>query len=312
MDVLVAGGAGFIGSNLVRRLVAEGHTVAVADNLLTGRAANLPPGVQAVNVDCAQQAYLAAFGRRTWDLVVHLAGASSAPLFDDAPLRLAQAVGAFQNSLEIARACNAKVAFASTSSVYARCPKPFREDMKVSPGTLYEASKLAMESSAEAYCRRYGLHAVALRFFSVYGPNEKGKGRFANVLSQFLWEMAAGRRPVVYGDGTQTRDFTHVDDILTGMLLAVEKAQGFDVYNIGTGVEHSFNDAIALLNRELRTDLPPEYVPNPVPNYVAETLADTAKLRALGWAPTISLEEGVRRIVADERGLARVTVPQRR
>lgn len=296
--VLVAGGAGFIGSNLVERLLARGCEVHVADSLLTGSRANVPD-VPFWEGDCASRAYRDRFGQEPWDAVFHLAGASSAPMFDERPEHAADAVAAFQNSLEVARACAAPLAFASTSSFYAGCPKPFREDMQVMPSTLYEFSKVSMEQMAAAYHRRYGTRAVALRFFSVYGPREQSKGRFANVLSQFLWCIRAGVPPVVYGDGSQTRDFTHVDDLLDGLLLAVERTDGFEAYNVGTGVEHTFNDVIAMLNEALGTDVEPRYVANPVPNYVPATLADNSKLRALGWAPRVDVREGVRRLVAE-------------
>ncbi len=220
-------------------------------------------------------------------------------MFDERPDRAAQAIAAFQNSLEVARSSDAPVAFASTSSFYARCPKPFREEMHVTPGTLYEFTKLSMEHLALAYERRYGVPSVALRFFSVYGPREEAKGRYANVLSQFLWCLRAGVSPVVYGDGSQTRDFTHVDDLLEGILVALSQAKGFDAYNIGTGVEHDFNQVVAMLQDALGTDTEPLYVDNPVSNYVAETLADNSRLRALGWKPRIGLQDGIRRLVQE-------------
>lgn len=298
MRVLVTGGAGFIGSNLVHRLHGAGHHVEAVDNLFLGKAENLPGGVPLARMQCSDRGYLDRFSQGRWDAVIHLAGASSAPMFEDNPQLATEAVGAFQNSLEIARSTGAKVAFASTSSFYARCPKPFREDMRIVPGTLYEFSKLAMEELATAYHLRYGVETVGFRFFSVYGPRERHKGRFANVVSQFLWSMQDGKRPVLYGDGRQTRDFTHVDDLIDGILLAVQKSKGCEVYNIGTGVEHTFNDVVRLLNGALGTRLEPEYVPNPVRNYVAETLADNSKLARLGWKPAVTLEEGVRRLAA--------------
>lgn len=220
-------------------------------------------------------------------------------MFDADPDHAGRAVVAFQNSLEIAREASAPVAFASTSSFYSQCPKPFREDMRVSPRTLYEFTKLAMEQMAHAYHRRYSLRSVGLRFFSAYGPREVSKGRFANVLSQFLWCMRAGVPPVVYGDGSQTRDFTHVEDLLEGLLVALDRAVGCETYNVGTGVEHSFNDVIAILNEELGTSITPRFVANPVPNYVAETLADNGRLRSMGWTPRVTVRAGIRRLLEE-------------
>ena len=294
--ILVTGGAGFVGSNLVHRLVAAGADVSVVDNLLTGHPRNLPAGVALERMDCGSPEFAAwALGTK-WDLAFHFAGASSAPLFDEQPARLSNAVAAFQNVLEAARASRCKVAFASTSSLYARSPRPSREDMPIAPGTLYEASKYAMEQVACAYWHRYGVPSAAFRFFSVYGPREEAKGRFANIVSQFLWSLRSGEAPVIYGDGSQTRDFTHVDDLLDAVQLATERTQDFQVYNVGTGVETSFNDVVRLLNDALGTDIEPKHVPNPVANYVAATQADAGKVRALGWRPKVVLQDGIRRL----------------
>ncbi|MEA3189442.1 MAG: UDP-glucose 4-epimerase [Thermoplasmata archaeon] len=301
----MTGGAGFIGSNLVHRLHARGHQPTAVDSLFLGKQENLPSQAPFVKLDCADPAFLETFKGTKWDAVVHLAGASSAPMFEDDPLLAGQAVAAFQNSLEVARGCGAKVAFASTSSLYARSPKPFREDMHVTPGTLYEFSKLAMEELGAAYNARYGLDVSAFRFFSVYGPRERHKGRFANIVSQFMWDLQAGKSPVLYGDGRQTRDFTHVEDLLDGIELCLARTKGFQVYNIGTGIEHDFNQVVAMLNDALGTSVQPSYVPNPVRNYVAETLADNTKLTKLGWKPKIALKEGIARLAAPAAAVKR-------
>lgn len=298
MKALITGGAGFIGGNLAHRLKASGHDVTVVDNLFLGRKENLPAGVHFQHLDCADPEFLRVCKGEKWDAVFHLAGASSAPMFETQPELASQAVLAFQNSLEVARASGAKVAFASTSSLYARSPKPFHEDMHVTPGTLYEFSKLAMEELACTYNARYGLDVVAFRFFSVYGPRELHKGRYANIVSQFLWDMQTGKSPVVYGDGNQTRDFTHVEDLIDGILLVSAKGKGFQVYNIGTGIEHDFNQVVALLNEALGTHITAKHVPNPVQNYVAETLADNQKLSLLGWKPKVPLQAGIKQLVA--------------
>jgi len=308
--VLVTGGAGFIGSNLTHRLASQKIAVDVVDNLLTGAAHNLPEGLPWHQFDCSDSAFVTAFSNKNsdknsghnsghnYDAIVHLAGASSAPLFDAEPNHMHGAVSAFQNSLEIARRCDAKVAFASTSSFYARCEKPYKESMHVTPATLYECSKLSMEHLGQSYAATYGLDVSALRFFSVYGPREQGKGRFANIVSQFLWAMRAGEQPTIYGDGSQTRDFTYVGDLLDGLMLTLQHTKGFEAYNIGTGVEHTFNDVVRMLNEALGTDIEPRYIANPVRNYVQETLADSSKLQALGWKPRVNFREGIAKIVA--------------
>jgi UDP-glucose 4-epimerase len=140
-----------------------------------------------------------------------------------------------------------------------------------------------------------------LRYFSVYqgyGGAEEHKDEYANVIAQFADDIAHGRSPKLYGDGEQTRDFTHVSDIVRGTVLAAE--HGLDgVYNIGTGTQHSFNAVVALLNDELDTEVEPEYVDNPIPDdvYVHDTCADFSKIQTTtGWEPEIPLREGVRRV----------------
>lgn len=290
MKSLVVGGAGFIGSNLAHRL----DDVTVVDCLLTGHRDNVPAGAEYLEGDaCTRLSDLP----DDFDAIFHFGGASSAPLFDEDPMRASDATVLFQHVLEKARACDAPVAFASTSSMYQGCPKPYREDMHVQPQTLYEFSKFSMESLARSYAASYGLDITAFRFFSVYGPREEGKQRFANIVSQFLWCMRAGIQPLVYGDGSQTRDFTHVDDLLDALMLAYPKTKGFEVYNIGTGIEHTFNQVLEKLRAATGIDIEAQYIDNPITNYVQETQADWSKLSALGWSPRIDLDEGIRRLV---------------
>ena len=140
-----------------------------------------------------------------------------------------------------------------------------------------------------------------MRFFSVYGPHERAKGKYANIISQFMWLMRENRAPVIYGDGSQTRDFIHVSDVVRACLAAAEADVGCEVINIGTGRETSFNRVIELLNEELGRSIEPEYVENPIKNYVSETLADISKARELlGFKPSVSLEEGIRLLVKKE------------
>jgi UDP-glucose 4-epimerase len=298
---LVVGGAGFIGSNLTHRLHASGARVEVVDNLLTGSPGNLPEGVELHRMGAHSDGFVPMFGGDEWDAVFHLGGASSAPLFDARPQHASEAIQCFQNVLEVARQSDAPVAFASTSSFYARCQKPYREEMHVTPGTLYEFSKLSMEHLAQSYAASYGVPVTAFRFFSVYGPREQGKGRYANIVSQFLWCLRAGLAPLVYGDGSQTRDFTHVDDLLDALLLAYPQTKGFEVYNIGTGVEHTFNQVLDLLGKELKIRPNANYIANPIRNYVQETLANTDRLHALGWKAKTNLTHGIKRLAREER-----------
>jgi UDP-glucose 4-epimerase len=146
--------------------------------------------------------------------------------------------------MELARQKGSKkVVFASSSSVYNGVPTPHREDVVIPVKDYYTEARLAIERIAELY----GIDYAGLRFFSVYGPHEEAKGTYANMITQFLWEMKAGERPVIFGDGSQTRDFTFVRDIVDALLLTSKK--GIGIFNAGTGKSFSFNYVVDLVKR---------------------------------------------------------------
>jgi UDP-glucose 4-epimerase len=211
-------------------------------------------------------------------------------------------VEGFVNTVDQARqdGCDT-VVYASTSSIYGSRTEPSPESLPVEANTCYEASKLARERYGEYLSNHYDLTCAGLRFFSVYqgyGGAEAHKGEYANTVAQFADDVAAGESPVLYGDGTQTRDFTHVDDAVRAVELAVDNRLD-GVYNVGTGESYSFNEMVAMINEALGTDVYPEYVENPLPVYVHDTMADPTRLReATGWEPTVDFEEGVRRVCA--------------
>jgi len=297
--VLVTGGAGFIGSNLANRLAAD-NDVIVVDDCSLGTPENLVDDVEfhertVVGTDLPTDV----------DVVFHLAARSSYAMHEEDPQRGARVnVEGFVNTVEQARqdGCDT-VVYASTSSIYGTRTDPSPEDMPVAVNTGYEASKLARERYAEYFANHYDMTMAGLRFFSVYqgyGGAEEHKGEYANVIAQFADDIARGDSPVLYGDGTQTRDFTHVSDIIRGAILTAEhELEG--VYNVGTGDRYSFNTVVAMLNDELGANVDPEYVENPIPDsvYVHDTCADATKLReATGWEPEIDFEEGIRRVCA--------------
>ena len=169
--------------------------------------------------------------------------------------------------------------------------------MDLEAATGYDASMLGRERYAEYYKNFYdGITCAGLRFFSVYqgyGGNEAHKGEYANTVSQFADKIANGESPVLWGDGTQTRDFTHVDDIVRGLVTTAEQELA-GVFNLGTGDPYSFNEMVALINDALGTDVDPEYIECPFDGYVHDTMADYSQCHeATGWEPEISFEEGV-------------------
>ena len=295
--ILVTGGAGFIGSNLANALAADNDVVVVDDEHL-GTPENLDDAVE-----YHPTSVLAEDLPTDVDVLYHLAALSSYAMHEEDPTTGARVnVEGFVNTVEQARADGCEtVVYASTSSIYGSRTEPSPEDMPVEVNTGYEASKLARERYGEYFSNHHDMSMAGLRFFSVYqgyGGAEEHKGEFANVIAQFADDIANGESPKLYGDGEQTRDFTHVDDIVRGLVQAAEHELD-GIYNLGTGEAYSFNTVVELLNEELGTDVNPAYVENPIPEsvYVHDTCADASKMReATGWEPRIDFREGIRRV----------------
>ncbi|GAA0218658.1 NAD-dependent epimerase/dehydratase family protein [Halobaculum roseum] len=297
--VLVTGGAGFIGSNLANTLAAAGNDVIALDNGYLGTPENLSADVEFVEADVLDEDL-----PTDVDCVFHLAALSSRQMLEENPRQGARVnIEGFVNVVEQARAdgCDT-VVYASTSSAYGSRTEPSPEDMDLEASTGYDASMLGRERYAEYYNDFYDdLTCAGARFFSVYqgyGGAEGHKGEYANTVSQFADDIANGESPVLWGDGTQTRDFTHVDDIVRG-LEAIADHELTGVYNLGTGDPYSFNEMVELINDALGTDVEPAYEPIPLENYVHDTCADITRIReATGWEPQVDFEEGVRRVCA--------------
>ncbi|MEO9320161.1 MAG: NAD-dependent epimerase/dehydratase family protein [Nitrososphaera sp.] len=301
MKILVTGGAGFIGSNIANTLRREGNEIVVLDDLSLGTTSNLEKGIEFVrgSVMDYEAVKKASSG---CDYIFHDAAKSSSPMFAEDPREgIDVNIMGFMNVMEAARRSGKvrKVIYASSSSIYNGLPMPFNEGQVISPKTFYETSFYCREIAARSYYLEYGVPCIGLRYFSVYGPNERHKGKFANNISQFLWDMAEGISPVIYGDGSQSRDFTYVQDVVSANLLAMRSGKEFGIYNVGTGVETTFNQVIELINDNLGTDITPKYVNNPIKNYVQDTLADIALIKSeLGYSPARSVREGVKSLVA--------------
>ncbi|MEM1586499.1 MAG: NAD-dependent epimerase/dehydratase family protein [Candidatus Bathyarchaeia archaeon] len=302
MRAIVTGGCGFIGSNLVERLVKDGWDVVVFDNLSTGRIEN----IRDLGVDC----YTCGFEDMDSlvldaDVIFHLGMPSSSPMYKDDPTLVGKTINEAITIFEYARRRGCKVIYASTSSIYNGNPLPYREDMPIYVTDYYTECRYTIERLAKLYNDLHGVRSVGLRLFSVYGPKEKHKGKYANVVSQFLWLIMRGEAPVIYGDGTQTRDFIYVSDAVEAFMLAYEGDFKCEVFNVGTGIAHTFNDVIEIINRTLKKNVKPIYRPNPIKNYVYHTLADTAKAeKMLGFKARIPLEEGIKTLASMETKLS--------
>ena len=289
---LVTGGAGFIGSNLVERLVEEGNKIIVVDNFHTGNVSNLKHLKNAINIihtSCSEIPMDIEV-----DGIFHLGIYSSSPMYKKDPSLVGKVINDFIRIMEIAKRNGCRVVFASTSSLYNGNPIPFREDMEIKVTDYYTEARYAIERLAELYHNLHNVESIGLRLFSVYGEREEFKGKYANLVTQFLWAMRKGEKPVIYGDGTQTRDFIYVGDAVEAFIRAMESDIEFDVFNVGTGKNYNLNELVKMLNDALSTDIEPLYIDNPVKNYVHDTLADTKKARKeLEFKSKTTLSEGI-------------------
>ncbi len=299
MKVLVTGGAGFIGSNVVEELVNNGHEAIAFDNFFLGKKANLSGiKVKIIKGDIRDRDALDAAAEGC-SFIFNEAAASSSPMFKE-NLREAVSVNidGFINVLDVARKHDCGLIYVSTSSVYGNVSGALREDIKVVPPNFYAATKLANEHLASIYSNEYGIKSIGFRYMSVYGKREESKGIFANLVSQFLWAMKKYEQPVIYGDGTQTRDFVFAKDVAAAHMLAMKSKISNEVINIGTGNATSLNELVSLLNKVLKTQIKPKYVKTPVKNYIATQCADTSKAeKLLGFKAKYSLENGIRELL---------------
>ncbi len=297
MNILVTGGAGFIGSNLVRRLLDSGHTVTVYDNFQTGHERNIEGLPVTLIRDNISNIHAHDFSK--YDIIYHLGMPSTMMLYrNDSIGTMYEAINGMQDILEACRKHGCKLVFASSSSVYNGLELPHTEDREILVKDFYTEARVAMERLAYLYDDLYGVQSIGFRFFAVYGPREEAKKGYANMVSQFLWSIMKGESPRVFGDGTQTRDFTHVDDVTRILEEAGTKTfEHTEIFNIGTAHNYTFNDIIQVINEELGTSVPPVYVENPIRNYVKSLLADTTKLKKHFGEPTVQLREGVKKLV---------------
>lgn len=298
MKILVTGGAGFIGSNMAKNLVDENHEVIVVDNLSTGSLKNLSEvkdEITFIESPCSGVLELAEL--RNLDGIYHYGIPSSTQLYRDNHLLVGEAVNEFINILKLSEREGCKLVYASSSSVYNGCKTPFVEDMPIMVKDFYTEARYLMERLARLYYDFHGVNSVGFRFFSVYGPNEEAKKNFANLISQFLWDIKEGKSPLIYGDGSQKRDFTFVDDINRGFRLGMGSDIECDIFNLGTGKCYNLNELVDLINKILGTSVKPVYQDNPLQNYVEATLAHTAKAKEkLGFEAEVSLREGIEKL----------------
>jgi nucleoside-diphosphate-sugar epimerase len=297
---LVTGGAGFIGSHLAEELIRRGHHVRVLDNLSTGKRRNLEhlPGVEFLEGDLAE-AGACVRAVEGIDYVLHQGAIPSVPRSVADPIGSNRSnVDGTLNILVAARDAGVRrLVFAGSSSAYGDTPTlPKREDMPADPLSPYALQKLVAEQYCQMFTRLYGLETVTTRYFNVFGPRQDPGSPYSGVISLFSTALLEGRQPRIYGDGGQTRDFTYVSNVVDGVLRACEapNASG-EVINVATGGRISLNELLQTLNRIVGTDIRPIYHEARAGD-VRDSQADITKARTLlGYAPTVGLEEGLRR-----------------
>ncbi len=296
---LVTGGAGFIGSHLVERLVRDGNTVRVLDDLSTGKLDNLSSVLSDIDfvegsvcdIEVCRKAI------KEVSFVLHLAALSSSPQSVEEPLRTNEVnVMGTLNLLLCARETGIeKFVCAGSSSAYGETVGvPFKEVMQLKPITPYGVSKYVQELYCLSFFKVYGLPTVSLRYFNVYGPRQEPGSVYASVIPAFATALLSGNTPEIHGDGLQTRDFIYVEDVVDASLLACEKdsAVGLSI-NVGSGVAVSIRDLLEVMAEILSVNASPAFAPMR-PGDLRHTLADVELAsKVLGFRPRYSLREGL-------------------
>ncbi|MFO7608157.1 MAG: NAD-dependent epimerase/dehydratase family protein [Candidatus Krumholzibacteriia bacterium] len=300
MKALVTGGAGFIGSNIVARLVADGHQVVVLDNLMSGFRGNLLPfpEVQFIQGDVRDQdAVLQAIAG--CEVVFHQAASVGNKRSIDHPLIDAEIN--VMGTVMVLEACRAagvrKIVTASSAGIFGELVTlPIREDHPVEPDSPYGCTKLAKEKLCLVYAKLHGLEAVCLRYFNVYGPNQRFDA-YGNVIPIFVFQALRGQELTIYGDGEQTRDFINVGDVVQANLKAADARGVSGAFNLGSASRITINRLAELIRG---AGVPCTWSHGPErPGDVRDSLADiSAAQRAFGFEPTIGMEEGLAEYVA--------------
>jgi UDP-glucose 4-epimerase len=298
--VLVTGGAGFIGSNLVARLLADGHQVSILDNLSSGYRSNVPrhPRARFLEGDIRDAAAVSEAIAGV-DVVFHLAASVGNKRSIDHPVDDAEinVIGTLR-VLEAARRTGVrKIVTSSSAGVFGELKHlPIREDHPAEPDTPYGASKLCEEKECLAYAKLYAIEAVCLRYFNVYGPNQRFDA-YGNVIPIFVFKMLRGEPLTIFGDGEQTRDFVNVRDVVQANLKAAAAPGISGAFNIGSGTRITINHLVALL-KELGGIEPEVHHGPPRSGDVRDSVADvTAAAAALGYAPSVDMRTGLREYI---------------
>ncbi len=303
MEYLVTGGAGFIGSHLVERLVKDGCRVRVLDNFVTGKHENLAPFADRIELIEGDMADLAVCQRacRGIRVVLHEAALPSVPksVADPVASHRSNIDGTFNMLVAANDAKVQRFIYAGSSSAYGESETlPKVESMTPSPLSPYAVQKLTGEYYCTAFARCYGLQTLTIRYFNVFGPRQDPESQYAAAIPAFITAIAENRPPTVYGDGEQTRDFTYIENIIEANLLAVKARQTRgEVINVACGESISINAIIKEINAVMGKNIRPNYVASR-PGDIKHSWADiTLASKVIGFKPIVAFRDGLHKAI---------------
>lgn len=298
MKILVTGGAGFIGSNLVDELIHRNYQVDIIDDLSAGKKENLNPKAIFYQASiCDEETLESIFKRNNYDFVFHLAAWARVPRSIEDPIGTHTVnVNGTLNILEMCHRYKVKrLIMSSSSSIYGQQEYPImNEEMKPSPMSPYGLHKLIGEQYATMFSDLFDMEIVSLRYFNVYGKRQLVEGAYSLVIGKFLDQKANKKQLTIYGDGTQTRAYTHVSDVVNANILAMQtsmkKPQNL-ILNIGTDIETSVNDIAKMIGGSIK-----HIIPNPRGRFEAQRSSASyiKALEEIGWEPTVAIEKGIK------------------
>ena len=305
MNILITGGAGFIGSNLALTLQKQGHSLTVIDNLSSGDLENLKEyNGNLIKGDVSKKELFNKLKEERYDVIFHQASITDTTYSDDEKMIFVNVEG-FKNILNFAHDCGAKLIYASSAAVYGNGRRPAKENQKLFPLNAYAVSKYKMDKIAikkkfriknlfKIKSSKLRIDVIGLRYFNVYGPGEKHKGKSSSMIWQLSQKIKKGEPLRIFKYGEQSRDHIYVKDVVAANIRAMESdAKG--IFNIGTGKLTTFNRIIEILNKVLVTAAKPDYFDNPYNFYQNHTQADTSlSSKILNWKSSFSIEDGIK------------------
>jgi UDP-glucose 4-epimerase len=291
--ILVTGGAGFIGSHTVDKLIAKGAKVVVIDNLTTGRKENINPGAKFYQMNIADPKLENIFKKEKSEIIYHFAFNVLVPKSVENPLVDIDSIGGSLNILKNAIKYEVKkIIFSSSGFIYGNNPNlPVKETEPFDPVSPYSIAKYTVENYLKFFKKTYNLSYVILRYAAVYGPRQ-----VTGAMADYIRKLASGKQAEIWGDGTKTRDYIYIDDVVRANLLALELPDDFEdpVFNIGTGKEKTLNELYKKIAKFLKKEPKPIYLPDRPGEQVRYCLDYSKIKKALGWEPKCSLDNGLK------------------